>query len=117
MYMAPKDTAARHTESPGMTMEDIYNLLMVEIEPDLTTLMIPMLDEIYRDESAKEKKRRTKRYQKAFKKFEKRYAKAMKIWKNRVLAFRDAALGLARKNADEEDQRRLGDIERTLDNT
>lgn len=98
----------------GLDMETIYNLLMTEVEPELTTMVMPHLDEIYKDETPKEKKKRNKRYAKAFKKYDKRFKKAMGIWKEQILKFKTAAFALAKKRSGEDDQNKLADIERSL---
>ncbi len=99
-----------------LTIEDIYNLLLAEIEPDLTTHMIPMLDGLYEGESEKEKKRRGKRYAKAFKVFAKRFERAMSLWKQAFLDARKKVLGIMKEKSGKEDTEKLSDIERSLDN-
>lgn len=54
-------------------MEDLYNLLMRGIEPDLCTDTLPLLDTMYVGESKKQRKERMQSYSEAFKKFLDRY--------------------------------------------
>ncbi len=63
-----------------VSFEDIYNMLMAEIEPELMTNNMSDLDEKYAGESEKNKKKRLKGYKKAFIKFNKNYDKLMQIW-------------------------------------
>jgi hypothetical protein len=50
--------------------EQLYNMLMREIEPDLLTYNIPKLDEYYVGETEQEHKNRMDRYEFSYKKFE-----------------------------------------------
>ncbi len=57
--------------------EELYNLLMAEIEPDLLLENIPGLDAKYANETAEEKQARMKRYEVAYKKFDGEFNKFM----------------------------------------
>lgn len=54
-------------------MEDLYNLLMRGIEPDLCTDTLPLLDTMYAGETLEERKERMHIYAEAFKNFLERY--------------------------------------------
>ncbi len=65
-----------HTFSPptvSWTTEDLYNLLMRGIEPDLCTDTLPLLDTMYADETPEQRKERMQWYSEAFEKFLGRY--------------------------------------------
>jgi hypothetical protein len=111
--MATKAPSQENTDS--LSTEDIYNFLMAEIEPELTTYMIPHLDEIYAEETKREREQRAKGYNEAFAEFWRRFDKAMKIWKEQILKFRDAGLSFAKEKAGKQDTEKLSDIERSLD--
>ncbi len=51
----------------------IYDSIMVEIEPDLTSDKVHRLDALHPNETEAKKKERMKRYAAAFKKYEERY--------------------------------------------
>ena len=48
------------------TGDELYNMLMSKIEPELTTEQLPLLDQKYVNETADQAKARSQRYQKAF---------------------------------------------------
>jgi hypothetical protein len=48
----------------------LYDFLMAEIEPDLTTGRLPLLAELYADETAEQRSARQKHYEWAFQKYE-----------------------------------------------
>src|SRR3989338_3782439 len=57
------------------TMEDLYNLLMRGVEPDLCTGTLPLLELMYAGESKEERAERMQWYAEAFSRFLERYAK------------------------------------------
>lgn len=70
-------------------MEEIYNIIMLEIEPELTTDMLPRLSELYPDETPQEWKVRQARYQRAFEIYEERFTELMQTWKEDIESARD----------------------------
>lgn len=52
----------------------VYDMIMGEIEPDLTTSQLPLLQQKYAGESPKETQKRSERYKSAFIEYKKRYA-------------------------------------------
>lgn len=73
---------------PGesVSMEEIYNLIMGEIEPELTTYILPFLDGWYQSETVEEKQDRVARYERAFEEFQRRFSQFMQAGRERVLA-------------------------------
>ena len=57
--------------------EELYNLLMVDIEPDLLLENIPGLDAKYAGETPEQHDARLKRYEVAYKKFDEEFSKFM----------------------------------------
>jgi len=114
--MAASDPHKTVTEG-SFQIEDLYNLLMVEIEPDLTTDMLPLLSEMYEGESAENRKARSERYAEAFEEFAIRFDKAMAIWKEQIHKFKEKAFGIARERSGKNDVQALSDIERSFDSS
>ena len=112
--MAASDPHKTVTEG-SFQIEDLYNLLMVEIEPDLTTDMLPLLNEKYEGETAEDRKARSERYAEAFEEFAIRFDKAMAIWKEQILKLKEKAFGIARERTGKNDEQALSDIERSFD--
>lgn len=59
----------------GLTMEQVYNRLMLDIEPELITNVLPYLDVMYANEPPHLTRERAKRYVKAIETFQKRFEK------------------------------------------
>lgn len=55
------------------TPEEIYDTIMGQIEPELTTSQMPLLDEKYKSESAEEGAKRKQRYAKAFQAYDEKF--------------------------------------------
>ncbi|MBM3228123.1 hypothetical protein FJZ27_04695 [Candidatus Peribacteria bacterium] len=55
--------------------EDLYNILMRGIEPDLCTDTLPLLDVMYEGETSDQRKERMQWYSEAFRQFLERYEK------------------------------------------
>jgi len=64
--MTQKQTLS-HGEHPGL---GFYDLIMLDIEPDLCSSNIDRLEELYPDESKVSKGARKERYEKAFEQFD-----------------------------------------------
>lgn len=56
------------------TGDQLYNMLMSKIEPDLTTDQLPLLDEKYKNETPEQAQVRAQRYEKAFAEYDKQLA-------------------------------------------
>ena len=96
-------------------MEKLYDALMAEIEPDLTTKMIPLLDEIYETETEEERKERGERYADAFELFASRFSSIIEMWKEELLAFKEQALATLKEKTGKEEKKALEDIERSIE--
>jgi hypothetical protein len=57
-------------ELKKLEFEDLYDWFMLQVEPELTTLVMPHLDALYAEETPEENTERTGRYAIAFKKVE-----------------------------------------------
>lgn len=78
--------------------ERLYDILMGVIEPDLTLEMLPILDEIYKDETAEQHEARMKRYALAMVEFKKRSKKFTQDVKAELSNIKNRAVTFA-KNA------------------
>ncbi len=65
------------TKQNSIAARDVYDMLMMDIEPDLMTDALPLLDAKYANETADEKKARKERYKVAYKKFDQVFAEFM----------------------------------------
>ncbi|PIR50809.1 hypothetical protein COU78_04505 [Candidatus Peregrinibacteria bacterium CG10_big_fil_rev_8_21_14_0_10_49_24] len=91
--MTKKPTTAANSKPENRKMaEQIYNMLMAEIEPELLLETIPSLDAKYKGESPEEHKERMKRYKAAYKKFDTQLAEFMGKVKNETRVSKRAAL-------------------------
>lgn len=109
----PTQKAKARTRSP--IVEQLYDMLMYDIEPELMTSMIPELDRVYADEAKEEKKERAARYAKAIQTFNERLAKLLTLWKQELLAFREQAFASAKATLGREEQEKLSEIERSIE--
>ena len=66
------------------TFDDLYNLLMYDIEQDLLTENLPTLEEKYKGETEEQQKERARRYARALSEYLKRFEKIMSAWKGRM---------------------------------
>lgn len=63
------------------TGDELYDMLMRSIEPDLTTDQIPLLDDKYKNETPEAAAVRAGRYQKAFAEYDRRLSAYLaKLW-------------------------------------
>jgi len=110
----PKHTTKN--QAGGLALEEIYNMLMYDIEPELMTDMLPELAEIYAGETEEERAERGERYARAFETFTERFAQILDLWKEELLAFKEKALAAFKERSTKEDAKKLSDIEHSLEN-
>lgn len=91
--------------------EEIYNRIMREIEPELTTDQIPLMEEKYKDETEEQRGVRAERYQKALDEYEKRYQAYALEEESKLHAFARGSIGFAESNVAQDDAQRLQAIE------
>ena len=65
----PTGTALDQLKNAELAQQ-LYDALMVDIEPDLLLANIPLLDERYAGETEEERRVRMKRYEEAYKEFD-----------------------------------------------
>lgn len=108
-------TLTQPVADPSMDSEEIYNLLMADIEPELMTDILPFLDDIYADESAEDRKARWTWYQRAFEMFTEQYDAFTNACMHYYTDLRSKALATARKRKEGEEDTHLPDISDALD--
>lgn len=72
--MADSSSTAFPTPPVIKSGKEVYDSIMQEIEPELTTENLDTLDEKYEGETKEESKARAERYKQAFVEYKKRYA-------------------------------------------
>lgn len=79
---------------PVPAAEEIYDMLMAKIEPDLVRNQIPLLGEKYKNETPEEKEQRSRRYTEAFAKFDaalkeyvEKYSEGIHRYKHQAIAY------------------------------
>lgn len=97
--------------------EDLYNILMGAIEPDLTTVMIPILEEMYLGETEDEYRTRMARYADAIDRFKERATKFSDDFQQAIHAIGDNALDLAKQMQQESDDKKIHTTEQSLENS
>ena len=83
----PKSVAENH-----VLAEQVYDMLMAQIEPDLLLINIPLIDAKYAGETPEQTEERMKRYAAAYKKFDAELAKFMNEVDTNVRTTQRAAL-------------------------
>lgn len=67
------------------SLRDLYDIFMYEIEPDLMIDAIPLLDEVYKDETPAERAARGERYVKALEEVQRRFTALIELAKHALL--------------------------------
>ena len=111
--MSPTQTQDTAQFSP----EQIYNLIMEQIEPDLTTDMLEILDDLYEGEPDEERAEREARYQEAFAEFETQYKVFVDGWQGHYFALRKKAMKLNRDKNEKAASVDTSTIEDSLQNS
>lgn len=99
---------------PSKSGEAIYDGIMQEIEPELTTAMLPTLEAKYKDETPEQKRSRAKRYAKAFEEYERRYAAYKLEQEAQVRSFKIQAIRFAEGKAQDDERGKLNTLESSL---
>lgn len=103
-----------HTQTSPYVLnsEDIYNLVMGRIEPDLTTPMLPLLDDLYMNETKEQRAERAEWYNKVFARFEIDYQTFMNKMKDYYMGMQRRVTSSVRafkENAEKESTRAIED--------
>lgn len=74
-----------NTQSPEQAShEQLYNIFMLDIEPDLTTDMLPLLEDVYNWQTPEEKEVRLSWYREALEICTNRLASFVDVWSTEV---------------------------------
>lgn len=106
-YSFPMTVAAPITITNG---HQLYDLMMMQIEPELMVENISLLTSKYRNETEEQKKTRLDRYQKAFAEYDRQMTAFVAAMNTQVAALKRSALASAEnkeRSREEEDTRRV----------
>ena len=118
MIMADTQTPQNPaSDSPEQTFEELWNLFMYEHEPDLMTGIVDGLDEVYKGETAEERKERFERYAKALELFEARFNQFLDLAKGTMMLYRKGVIAEAKSKADVHEASQLDALEKNFDDT
>jgi hypothetical protein len=98
-----------------ISVEDLYNVLMSEVEPDLTTDMIDLLDEMYAGESQEQKRARAERYAAALTIVYARLTSLLKLWKDCAMRAKTTFMTEIKKTHAKRDDSAMKDISDSID--
>lgn len=105
------------THGPALDSTQLYNLIMGGIEPELTTDMLPMLADIYADETPEQRKERASWYAIAFDIFEEKKKIFVEGWKNYYKNLRNQATEFAQKVQTEDDSTAADSISDSIEHS
>jgi hypothetical protein len=91
--------------------EQLYDLIMADIEPDLLLANIPTLDQKYQGETPEEHAARMKRYEAAYKKFDAEFSKFMSEVNDKVKVSKRNTLKEAEEKARNQEENQLNSLE------
>ena len=94
--------------------QEIYDLLMSKIEPELVTDSLLTLEERFKDEPEEEKKKRLARYQEAFKEYNKIYKEYMSNLTKEVEVYSREEMERLEQQNDEREQEALTSLEASI---
>lgn len=93
---------------------DVYDQIMAEIEPELTTASIPLLDEKYKDETPEQAEERAQRYNRAFAAFHVKLQENQAQWISQFERLRREAMVTMEKDDRTQEQGDLSTLEQTI---
>lgn len=96
------------------TGDQLYNMLMEKIEPDLTTAQLPLLDEKYKNELPVESQARAQRYEKAFAEYDKQLAAYLSTLEAKVREYKSTARKSLERDERTKEEQTLGGLEQAM---
>lgn len=105
------DMSTQTHNQQDWTVEDVYNLIMEEIEPELTTHMVEHLDDIYKDETKIARAERAERYKNAFELFQGIWSGLTGALKADAQGIKDSLIDQMKKKANVEDDEAMKNLE------
>lgn len=92
----------------------IYDLLMKDIEPELTSDQVKLLKGTHTNETPAQKKKRAERYNKAFAEYDRRFAVYKQQWDRDFNAYKRAAMAHAEESQKGTEETALQNLESSL---
>jgi len=105
----------RAEEQDRLATTILYDSLMAEIEPELTTARLPQLKEEYEDETEEEAKDRSERYKHAFQIFGELWEEFFMGAQEKMKEFEDLAMSYITRKSGVADAQRMGELEHIFD--
>jgi len=94
--------------------DELYDMLMQKIEPELTTAQLPILKEKYKNENAQEARSRAKRYSKAFQEYYEQLEAYRQEWTIDLKAHRREAMASIEEDDHIQEEDKLDDLEASI---
>ena len=91
--------------------EEIYDALMAQIEPELTTSQIPLLETKYGNENVDEAKARQQRYEKAYMAYDEKFRDYRREVEERSHTHQRAVMKATEERMSQSEGRRVTEIE------
>ena len=95
-------------------MEEVYDALMQEVEPELTIDSMQYHEEWFVDEAPEETAVRHARYEKAFDVVEDRLSQVVSVWKNDLQKFRTKVMKKKEGKSRDDDSAGMMDLEDSI---
>ena len=113
--MAKTNTSNNKAPLSDWSVEELYDLLMYDIEPELISSMLPHLDQLYEGEMPDQHEVRMEHYRQSFLLFYERFDMLLTLWKDELEAFRKEVFRqFEEKVGTEEGGTSLNTIENTI---
>lgn len=93
---------------------EVYDQIMGQIEPDLTTTQRPLLTEKYKNETPEEAKVRAERYSKALAEYEKQYQQYMADMEGKIRSFGVGVIRSVENEARKGEEGDLNNLEQSI---
>lgn len=105
------------TSAPVWSAEELYDSIMREIEPDLTTAEIETIDSKYPNETEDEHKARLEQYALAFVIFDETLEEFQTEKKDEIREIKNEMQKLAEQEAHQEDEKIMNKLEQSIDSS
>jgi hypothetical protein len=92
-----KTTQKKTRLAQELTLEELYDALMYEVEPELTFDAMQYVNDWYLGETLEEKSVRMARYERAFEIVEERMKKLMTSWEDELISVKNKILASQNK--------------------
>jgi hypothetical protein len=110
-----KGKTASRTPQPQQ-LQELYDLLMAQIEPELVTAEISYLDFYYFGEMEDDRNKRMERYAKAFVLLEERMGVLFKQWEKNIGDYKRKVVAEAKGRAVDEEKQEISDLSSKIEN-